>query len=239
LLSANGEPLFFAAWREALFIHFEIAPEILQRKLPFELDLRDGKAFVSLVAFTMRGMHPRVGGKLGALLFKPIATHEFLNVRTYVKYNGEPGICFLTEWLSSWLSAQLGPPIYGLPYRFAKINYRHLHEENKLQGRVKSPRAGQFIYEAKLSDDTFAPCETGSLHEFLLERYTAFNWRGKMRRFFRVWHPPWPQTSAQILIKDNSLLAKTFPWFENARYVGANYSPGLRDVWMGRAHSCN
>ena len=240
LLSVRDEPLFFANWERALFIHYEIDAEILQRELPFELDLRNGKACVSLVAFTMRDMRPRAGGKIAAWLFKPVATHAFLNLRTYVKHGGEPGICFLTEWLSSRLSVALGPPVYGLPYRFAKINYRHAHEKSDLRGEVKaSGGRRQFIYEARVAaEDKFAPCKTGSLEEFLLERYTAFNWRGKSRRFFRVWHPPWPQMAAQVSIIDDTLLAGTFPWFENARLAGANYSPGLRDVWMGRAHSC-
>jgi uncharacterized protein YqjF (DUF2071 family) len=240
LLSVPGEPLFFTNWERALFIHYEIDAEILQRELPFELDLRNGKALVSLVAFTMRDMHPRIGGKIAAWLFKPIATHAFLNLRTYVKRDGEPGICFLTEWLSSRLSVALGPPAYGLPYRFAKINYRHSHEENHLRGEVKaSGRRGQFIYEARLAQENkFRPCESNSTEEFLLERYTAFNWRGKSRRFFRVWHPPWPQTAVHVSIVDDTLLTITFPWFENARLAGANYSPGFHDVWMGRAHSC-
>src|SRR6185312_4378032 len=146
LLSVRGEPLFLAGWESALFIHYEMDPETLQRELPYELDLRDGKAFFSLVAFTMRDMHPRVGGKLSALLFKPIATHSFLNLRTYVKCNGEPGICFMTEWLSSRLAVALGPTIYGLPYRFAKINYAK--DGSELLGKVESPRGGQFFYEA-------------------------------------------------------------------------------------------
>ena len=240
LLSVRGEPLFFAGWERALFFHYEIEPAILQRELPFELDLRDGKAFVSLVAFTMRDMKPRLGGRLGAWIFKPIATHSFLNARTYVKYAGEPGICFLTEWLSSRLSVALGPPVYGLPYRFAKINYHHAHEENIFHGGVKaSGKSGQFSYEARLAREVkFRPCEAGSREEFLLERYTAFNWRGKVRRFFRVWHPPWPQMPAQVSVRYDSLLTATFPWFENARLVGANYSPGFHKVWMGRAHLC-
>src|SRR5271170_6254334 len=216
LLSVRGEPLFFANWERALFIHYEIDADILQRELPFELDLRDGKAYVSLVAFTMRDMHPCVGGKIAAWFFKPIATHAFLNLRTYVKHGGEPGICFLTEWLSSRLSVALGPPVYGLPYCFAKINYRHAHEENHLRGEVKaSGQCGQFIYEACIAaEDKFASCKTGSLEEFLLERHTAFNWRGESRRFFRVWHLPWPQMTAQVSIIDDTLLSRTFPWFE-------------------------
>ena len=240
LLSVPGEPLLLADWERALFIHYEVDAVALQRELPFELVLRDGKAHVSLVAFTMRGMRPRLGGKIAAWLFKPISTHAFLNVRTYVKQEGERGICFLTEWLSNRLSVALGPPLYGLPYRFAKINYQHAHEENSLCGTVESSRlGGRLDYEADLvPGNSFEPCQADSLDEYLLERYTAFNWRGRSRRFFRVWHPPWPQVRAQVSILDDSLLTRTWPWFSRAKLVGANYSPGVCDVWMGRAHSC-
>jgi len=95
LLSVAGEPLFLADWERVLMLHYEVEPDALQRVVPFELDLRDGRAFVSAVAFTMRGMRPRVGGRFAAWLFKPIATHEFLNVRTYVRHRGESGIYFL------------------------------------------------------------------------------------------------------------------------------------------------
>ena len=94
MLSRRGEPLFYANWDNVLFIHYEIEPEELQRCIPYPLDLYHGRAFVSLVAFTMRGMRPRLGGTLGALFFKPIATHHFLNVRTYVRHKGEAGNLF-------------------------------------------------------------------------------------------------------------------------------------------------
>jgi uncharacterized protein YqjF (DUF2071 family) len=237
LLSVRGEPLFLAAWEHALFVHYEIDPDILQPELPFQLDLRDGRAFISQVAFTMRDMRPRVGGKMTALLFRPIATHSFLNLRTYVKHRGESGICFISEWLTNRLSVALGPAFYGLPYHFAKIIYRHANAGSFLHGEVCG-KGGKFIYGGELTDDSCAPCESDSLDEFLLERYTAFNWHGNSRRFFRVWHPPWPQVRACVSISDNSLLVKKFPWFGRAAFVGANYSPGFGEVWMGRAHAC-
>lgn len=129
ILSRKGEPLFLADWERAVFIHYEVDAEILQREVPFQLDLREGKAYVSLVAFTMRRMRPRFGGRFAEWLFKPIATHEFLNVRTYVRHNGEPGIYFLAEWLSNPLSVHLGPRTFGLPYRFGRIEYFHEHEK--------------------------------------------------------------------------------------------------------------
>src|SRR6516165_6761954 len=125
LLSRRGEPLFYANWDNVLFIHYETEPDALQRRIPYLLDLYHGRAFVSLVAFTMRGMRPRLGRRLGALLFKPIATHHFLNVRTYVTHKGEAGIYFMREWLSNRLAAWLGPWSFGLPYRFGKIEYRN------------------------------------------------------------------------------------------------------------------
>src|SRR5271167_2092209 len=103
LLSRRGEPLLVAAWKQVLMIHFEVDPQALQREVSFKLDLFNGRAFVSAVAFTMSGMRPRRGGAFAAWIFRPIATHDFLNVRTYVCHRGESGIHFLAEWLSSRL----------------------------------------------------------------------------------------------------------------------------------------
>src|SRR5260370_28890387 len=84
MLSVKGEPMFYADWLRAVFIHYEVDVGALQRDVPFELDLREGSAYVSLVAFTLRNMRPRLGGNLETFLFMQIATHEFHNVRTYI-----------------------------------------------------------------------------------------------------------------------------------------------------------
>lgn len=237
LLSQRGEPLFLAGWQRVLFIHFEVAPEVLQRVVPYPLDLYQGRAFVSLVAFTMRGLRPRLGGSLTAWPFRWMGDQRFLNVRTYVSHGNQRGIYFITEWLSSWLNVQLGPWLYGLPYQHAAIDYRHEHEKGMLRGSVRSKTTGKsLVYESPLSKDApFTPVEQHSRDEFLLERYTAYTAHGSGRRFFRIWHPPWPQLPVTIARMDGSLVTATFPWFTEARCVGANYSPGFDDVWMSRA----
>src|SRR5690349_18600480 len=58
LLSVPGEPLFIADWDRVLMLHFAISPETLRPWVPFELDLWNEKAYVSVVAFTMRGLKP-------------------------------------------------------------------------------------------------------------------------------------------------------------------------------------
>src|SRR5262245_26030044 len=97
LLSLPLEPLFIADWDSPLMIHYRVDAQRLRRVVPFELDLWEGHAYVSLVAFTMRGMRPRFGSPWLNWLFRPIATHDFLNLRTYVRFRGERGIYFITE----------------------------------------------------------------------------------------------------------------------------------------------
>ena len=239
LLSRRGEPLFVAAWKRVLMIHFEVDPEALQRDVPFQLDLFKGRAFVSAVAFTMIGMRPRHGGAFTAWIFRPIATHDFLNVRTYVCHRGESGIHFLAEWLSNRLAVTLGPAAFGLPYRYGRMDYHHDGPNGIIQGRVvDAANDANLEYRAQCQKSTEAqPCETGSLDEWLMERYTAFNSAGWSNRLFRVWHPPWQQWAAMLTLADTSLLSQHWHWFRHARLINANYSPGFDDVWMGRPHS--
>jgi uncharacterized protein YqjF (DUF2071 family) len=234
MLANAGEPLFLAAWDRAVFIHYEADPSLLQRQIPFQLDLHGGRAFVSIVAFTLLRMRPRIGGRIGEWLFKPIASHEFLNVRTYVRHAGEPGIFFLAEWLSNPLSVRLGPRSFGLPYRFGRLRYAHAHDDGEILGTITA-NEGRLRYRATISATSFDPSETGSQTEFLLERYTAFTCQRRRRRFFRVWHEPWQQTPIEIEVTADDLLVSTGNWWRSGEYVGANYSPGV-DVWMGRPH---
>jgi Uncharacterized conserved protein (COG2071) len=60
LLSIRGEPLFYATWDRAIFIHYEIDADELQNCVPYDLDCYHERAFISVVAFTMRGAPPRL-----------------------------------------------------------------------------------------------------------------------------------------------------------------------------------
>jgi uncharacterized protein YqjF (DUF2071 family) len=234
MLAQPGEPMFYARWDRAVFIHYAADPALLQSKVPFALDLHEGRAFVSLVAFTLSRMRPRIGGRIGEWLFTPIATHEFLNVRTYVRHRGEPGIYFLAEWLSNPLSVRMGPRTFGLPYRFGHLAYEHALDADALRGTVNAA-AGQLVYEGKVRGMDFETSEASSVTEFMLERYTAFTQRRDRSGFFRVWHPPWEQAPAEIDVITHTLLASTGRWWKTAECIGANYSPGV-EVWMGRPH---
>jgi uncharacterized protein len=228
----EGDPLFFAAWKEALFIHFEIEPSILQEYVPFQIALHNGKAFMSLVAFQQTDFHPRGFSFVKKWLGFAFANHAFLNLRTYVQSHEDKGIHFISEWVSSPLATTIAPRVYGFPYRWSKISLTHSSLSQELSGEVHS-LSGKFSYTAVLKEKEFHPVESETLDDFLVENYIAFTQTKNKQRSFRVWHEPWPQIPVDIQIQDLSLFSK-FPWFQECRLVGANFSPGVDPVWIGR-----
>lgn len=146
---AVARPLLLADWRPTLMIHYRIAPETLQPHVPFALDVCDGSAWISLVAFVMRNLRFRAGGHWTRWLTTPIATHPFLNVRTHVRHRGEPGIYFLAEFLTNRLAVLLGPPLYGLPYRFADNRYTLDKRAGRMSGTVALNDKAQLVFAAQ------------------------------------------------------------------------------------------
>ncbi len=231
-----AEPMFTCRWVNVVFLHYEVESAALQREVPFELDLFRESAYVSAVAFTLRDMRLRIGGRVGSWLCAPLATERFLNLRTYVRCNDEPGIYFVAEWVSKRLNSVLGPRIYGLPYRLGRLNYDHDPFKSEMRGSVRAANgSASLAYRARIDPGAeTCTCVAGTREAFLLERYTAFTQRGRMRRRFDVWHRPWSWRTAEGHIERDSLLRTTGRWFESARLLGGHYSPGFEEVWMGR-----
>jgi len=242
LRSLKGDPFLFADWERVLFLHYLISPDLLRPHLPssLELDLYEGKGCVSLVAVTMRKFRGPSRVSPGSF-FRLIGCQRFLNLRTYVHFGEEPGALFLWGWLSNPFPIALPLFKIGLPCSFANMSYDHQFETGTLQGIVNSrDNSCRFKYYASIERQAeFEPCPAGSLAEFAMERYTGFFSHGSRCRLFRTWHPAWLQNRIHPVIEDHSLISNRFPWFENTRFDSANFAPGFRDVWLGRAHGLN
>lgn len=226
MLAEGRGPLWVADWDRVLMLHWSAPAEALQAVVPFPLDLHEGKGWVSAVAFTLRGMK-----RSGWRWRLPFTSHEFLNLRAYVRVGDDPGIFFLREWVPWRPTVALSRPLYGLPFTAGRLRYDHWHERGQVRGQVEA--AGSVLEYEAMVGPAFDVCGAGTLTEFLMERYTAFTeWRGWRRRF-EVWHPPWRQCMVEARVRQASLLNLTGDWAAQASFEGAHYSPGLPAVWMG------
>lgn len=210
--------LFVADWVDAIFVHFAVESSALESLVPLELDCLNGRAYVSLVAFTQRNLRPSIGGALAAWLATPLASHKFLNVRTYVRHGNTRGIFFLAEWIPNRLAALIGPRTYGLPYRLGQLRYIGFEREIRAGGR-------RLHFKASLIESHPTP-----LDDFLLERYTAFTHRNGIIRRFDVSHAPWPQQPVDLEVIDTTMLPLSGDWHRRATLVAAHHSAGVRDV---------
>lgn len=235
---AQWRPAFIADWGEATFVHFAVEPRRLQRSVPFELDLFDGEAYVSLVAFTMRHMRPaRLDSLLGELLLRPIMPCRFLNVRTYVRSGGGDGIYFLGEWLSHWVNIPFGPLLYGLPYHPGRLSFERNEEARSTEIDVRGLGGGRLALRTECDPAApLAPAAPGSLDAFLLERYSAYTVRRGKPLVFRVEHESWLQTAANVSLDETSLLGAGGDSVFHARLAGGHFTPGAFGVKMGAPH---
>jgi hypothetical protein len=210
------KPFLISDWNRVFFLHLEADPAVLAQYVPFELDRFEGRAYVSCVAFRMERF--RLGAVPGVT---PFPSHNFLNVRTYVRAGGIPAVYFLLEVIDSPLARVLAPLLYGLPYRLGRLTCQGLRGTAEYRGR-------NFSYEGELSGRGALP---GALTRFLLERYVAVASKGLC---FRVQHPPWSFEPVAPTILDDSFLDWTGTWAESATPIGAHYCRGLKGVKIGR-----
>lgn len=221
---------FLAEWRDALFVHYSISPRVLQPHVPFELDLFEGDAWVSLVAFTQRRLRPAVGGALAAWAMAPVASHPFLNLRTYVRGgDGVTGICFLAEWIPNRLARAVGPLLYGLPFRLGRLKYG---------AGARRVEAGGRAWQVEVMEGSSAvvTARPGTLDYFLVERYVAFTARDGRGCRFRIRHEPWGFSGIGVRTVHESLIRGAAPWFDGAKARAAHYSEGVADVRIGGPH---
>ena len=106
-------------WKNLLFQHFELKdPSFLQTRLPegVHLDSFDDKVWLGLVSMQMHDVKHALSGNW--IWFK---RYNELNVRTYVRYKGKPGVLFLSLDVDSLLSVFGAKLFYKLPYRYRRF----------------------------------------------------------------------------------------------------------------------
>lgn len=110
-------------WHDLLFAHWRVDPDALRPFIPspLELDLRDGEAWIGVVPFRMTDVAPRcVPAIPGQSAFPE------LNVRTYVSYDGKPGVWFFSLDATNRLAVRAARRFFHLPYMDARMSIEAL-----------------------------------------------------------------------------------------------------------------
>jgi uncharacterized protein YqjF (DUF2071 family) len=185
-------------WEHALFAHWPTDPCRLRRLLPasVEPDVREGSAWIAIVAFLMAGTRSRTGPS-----WRGLAPIPELNVRTYVRVGRLDGVWFLSLDTTSPLFVAAGRALFGLRYRLARMAV------------APEPDAVHFLSDGAGGTfaATYAPTEPpaeavpGSLEHFLVERYRLFSTVGGRVITARVTHEPWPLQPAAAKIALNRM----------------------------------
>lgn len=184
-----------ARWQYLAMLNYEVPRDVLEPLVPrgTELDLWQGRCFVSLVGFLF--LDTKVLGI-------PIPFHrnfEELNLRFYVakRVQGElrRGVVFVKELVPRWAIATVARRVYGEPY--SSCSMRH-----SLLKNTESSHPTEVNYEwywkgrwnrmgVGVSGEP-SGLVAGSEEEFITEHYWGYTRVGaELTREYRVEHPPW------------------------------------------------
>jgi uncharacterized protein YqjF (DUF2071 family) len=190
--------LMTQTWHDLLFAHWQVDPGLLASKIPpdFELDMYDGTAWVGVVPFRMTNVAPRY---VPALPW--VSAFPELNVRTYVRTGGKPGVYFFSLDAGNPVAVQTARALLNLPYYSASMIVEDrgtsVHYSSRRNG-PPSPGFGAALLVAELvaeyepTGPSFQPAE-GSLEYFLTERYCLYALDRRARPYrLEIHHPPWP-----------------------------------------------
>ncbi len=172
---------FYQEWNAAVFLHWQVELKTLKQFIPsaLEIDVFEGKPWVSVVAFTMEKIRPRY-----LPYFPPISNFNEINIRTYVTYKGKPGVYFLSIEGGTKSSCKLSKLISELPYRFSKMKRtkHHYQSHNRTYNDSLNIR---YSVKQKIKHKS-------KLELWLTERYALFQDTPSTINTFEIHHIEWP-----------------------------------------------
>jgi uncharacterized protein YqjF (DUF2071 family) len=223
--------LMAQTWDQLLFAHWPVSLAQLRQVVPaaLEIDTFDGQPWLAVVAFQISRVH------LHALPAVPGLTQfPEVNLRTYVRHNGRPGVLFLSLHCPNRLAMALARPWFRLPYHFADVRLADCDSTCDFASR--SPSGADFAATYTSTSEPFIAAPD-SREAWLTERYCYYT-IAPGGRVYRcdIDHAPWRLTHAEADIQTNTLarpfgldLPETQPLLHRGQRTDAHIWP-LRRV---------
>ena len=181
-----------ANWENIVMANYEIAPEILKKYLPkgIELDLYNGKAYVSLVGFMFKNT------KIFNVPIFKLGTFEEINLRFYVsrKVGNETqrGVVFINETVPYKAVAWLANALYKEHYTTipTKHNWNFTKENKEIKYEWLVNKKWNSIELSALKEKKMM--ENNSFESFIFEHYYGYTKVSKsVTEEYQIAHPSW------------------------------------------------
>jgi uncharacterized protein len=197
-------------WEHLLFYHWPVPPELLAGKLPagVVLETWQGQAWLGMVPFVLSYM-PR-----GLHVWPYWLRFNELNLRTYVRYKGKPGVYFLTLEADELFSIVVAKTFFHLAYQASHFKVQAQEATvsfsakrsplwNRVTGQHNTPEIA--LNYGPLPDSGIIANPT-PLEHFLTERYCFFS-ANKQGHLYEgnLHHSPWPLQPAWCDVSLNTL----------------------------------
>ncbi|PIA78851.1 hypothetical protein BFR04_04790 [Gaetbulibacter sp. 4G1] len=206
---------FYQEWNEAVFLHWEVNETLIKPLLPknIELDIINGKTWVSLVAFNMNNIGIKSLPKI-----PHISDFHEINIRVYVVCNRKPSVYFLSMEGSKRSSCRVLKTLSKFPYRYSKMKRNESNYDSKNTAFNDS-----FHIKYKLDS---LPVKKDKTDLWLTERYTVFQDYKKHIIEYDVHHVEWPIQN--IHIENLKINYPRFNHIINNKPDRVHYSKGVQ-----------
>ena len=195
--------LMTQTWHDLLFAHWRVAQTDLRSKIPpaVELDLFDGDAWVGIVPFRMTNVGPR-----GVPSLPWVSAFAEMNVRTYVRVDGKPGVYFFSLDAASVVAVETARTLLNLPYHAAAMTVDSHGEAVEYDSRRRKAQPAAEFHATYGPIGPVFNAPRGTLEYFLTERYCLYN-VGRSGRPYRleIHHPRWLLQPAHADLTRNTM----------------------------------
>jgi uncharacterized protein YqjF (DUF2071 family) len=188
-----GEVFLTAEWRNLAMLNYEVDPGLLEKFVPpgTELDLWNGKVFVSLVGF--RFLKTKVFG-----MSIPLHRNfDEVNLRFYVRRREKDevrrGVVFIKEIVPRWATATVARALFNENYVALHMSHK-IEQQNNAQFSVQygwQDKDGLYSMKISVAGEPTLPAN-GSEEQFITEHYWGYSsQRNSGCVEYKVAHPSW------------------------------------------------
>ncbi|GAC1398595.1 MAG: DUF2071 domain-containing protein [Ktedonobacteraceae bacterium] len=201
---STGPWVMSQLWLELLFAHWPIKPDPIRLLIPsaFTIDTFEGEAWIGVVPFRMRDIHPR-----GLPSVQGLSHFPELNVRTYVTMHGKPGVYFFSLDAGNPIAVALARSVFHLPYFNARMRCEQKGSTisyTSHRTHRKAPSAEYVAHYRPIAPVEYAKPKT--LAHWLTERYSLYTtfrnclYRGEIHHF------QWPLQAAELEVEQDTMV---------------------------------